>query len=470
MGDITPLFCNYTDPKSTLVTLLADCGIVNQNDAPEIACDCCTACCNDVTGCENDKGLAECQRDLNIFNSKYPGRCECIGSSYPVGGIVNSLLKGDLALVEDTDATEGVPMLPNNDADRGSYALSCHSTYLCKICGENENDPCVFRWDGYTFDGSGDSDLFVSYEYAPGSIYEGTVVTIVHHSGGCDVSIDGMVCSHCIPLVCDDLYDTIRVSCGNLPLKPSFNGCSFDLQRDFLSAGALQVLHESYNYDPSRHSSDTCENVNHPAHCNRIVPFAEDSDGVSTSCDCDDSGLELTCLYDECTFCLESNHVDDNKDPHPLCFHYRKSRFFDEGNLLFNDSFKFDFFVLSNDRHKEGAREIETILSFTHSASDGSCNVTIDGEECTSCNNMTTCPENENFVNSSYSWNYLINCENVLGEDAIYHDECIPEPERKAAVGGGGDILRVLSLIKNDFPECIRYANGTIDISLFDLS
>jgi hypothetical protein len=46
-GDVDGVFCPQGNTSSALGDFSADCGLPN----PEVACSCCTICCNDQTGC-----------------------------------------------------------------------------------------------------------------------------------------------------------------------------------------------------------------------------------------------------------------------------------------------------------------------------------------------------------------------------------------------------------------------------------
>ena len=427
--------------------LVADCGSNNKDAEPEISCDCCSICCDDLTGCkEEDIGNQTCEAEAESYNSLAAGVeiCECREAGNETGGIIHSVLSGS-AFPSDKD--EDI-----RDGNTGGTVVSCHNTFMCNICGKDDDQDCVSQWDGYTFDEQGiRNSYFERYAYVPGSLYEGRVVALVFDVEGCHVSVDGIICNHCLEITCPDRYNTIQVACDNIPDTPSFDGCHDTSQS---TSSVLQVFQESYKYD-ARHFAPTCKHPNHKSFCNLASEQTETyCDGVD--CYCDESGLIGTCVQKDCKFCLEidsylpssnnANDVDDEQNQ--VCFSILEKSIYEEGNIIYYERAELHFYILDNEVIPTSSPQL---IIFSHQLTDGSCAVSIDGETCTSCitttttspqtasGNITTATTGDDpsvfFDNSTansssathhvfpttLATNLVVNCENILGKGAVYY-------------------------------------------------
>ena len=489
VGDINPIFCNETLLFLTFLEVTADCGSgLSEDDASasELDCDCCERCCNDDTGCPHETGKMACAMRADVSSE-----CEC----FPIASADEILLRDKVGHVRRLSAEDG------EDADdEGAYAAACDVTRHCQICGIGDNDSnvdrlgCVLHTYGEIFNANGATNDWKRYEYLPGSLYEGNVVTIQKNNARrpeCQVAINGRVCPVCTMVSCFDgtqawnvLCDNILVEdiAGNVEEGANFHGCESPTTQEDLADlfGVLQVLHYSYNIDVSRHTMYNCKNVHYPGLCDTYRGWFTE-DGIY-DCDCNESGFDLPCRLKNCLFCLDLLTEEQEEE---TCFIYGEKRLFKEG-YNFDVAQVYEYYVYSSvsetnnedtppsvisanaDSSSSGNNTIYgiTLVSYTHMDSDGTCMVSVDGQLCASCNKNVSCGtatlDGTDSSRSGVLGDALyVNCENVLSEGAIY-DECNPPSgEINGATSATNRALQVLATVKfrstDDFPTCIPY-------------
>ena len=389
-GDLNALVCDTTTglkyTQAAGFNVKADCAGVN----PELDCSCCNECCDDLTGCPSDTVEGICEYYASSSNNIYPGvsRCECVSASS-----------------RQNDAGNDAPF---DDNGTGSYEMKCNMTPWCRYCSDDSD--CAIQTNGYVYDEFGEQiSEWRRFEYLPGSNYEGRVVTLTFDkTNTCKVYVDGNVCNDCSVVLCFDAFQTLQVDCENISGGASFSSCSTTL--DSLNRfGVLQVLHQNFEYDYSWTDGNICK-VNHEGFCEVLGAAIENhsfrDDGYV--CECNESGLALSCLQEECIYCLDGVEGED-------CFFVGLRFFFQEGSFV-SLGYVLDYIFLTSE-------DTINTLVFYSILDDGTCSISAGNDECTSCNNVV-CPGDDAFASPKLQFD----CENVFGEGAKY-DPCTVDVE-----------------------------------------
>ena len=455
-GDLNPLLCNETTRiNDSFLLTSADCG----GDNPEVSCNCCRECCNDITGCPYDTGLTACEREVKTFEVL---NCEC-------------------SLVNDEE------LVDNNEGGNGgdAYRATCTGVQFCQYCDE-DSEECALRSSGWYYDGVGtlESD-WTRYEYITGS-HKGRSVTLKGSAdqSTCEVIVDDIYpCRYCRRIFCTDGYETIEVACENVPDGGFYSGCKTNAETD--TFGVIQALHPQYELE-------YCQ-IYHPGYCSFLKDYLENNPDVfneeyETSCQCNEPGLEVACQHDGCLFChrnsnsttSSSTNVTDydssimSSHEEDYCYLFGITFIIQEGTdkivglvqnyLLFPSPIFPDASVTTTTTTTTNATtnmtssmgnvtDVEAtttpildnettpvLLTYKSDRVDNTCIVEVNGVVCTTCN-FTTCEHDG-------SNKVMVDCENtILGIGAKY-DRCKNET--------GPGLLGPFTQ-GDEFPPCTPY-------------
>lgn len=276
-----------------------------------------------------------------------------------------------------------------------SATLSCIES-SCQYCN-HATSVCAGMSYGRVYfedsDGGLASTYFEGYEYEEGRndtlSYEETI-------DGCVFNVNGQECNSCAAVTCDSIlgqFDGIEIDCENIEQGASYSDC--DAPAVF-AVGLFQVF--------SNLEFETClEEYDPEIVCSQEKERQELSGraaGRSTECECSTNALTngrlLTCSHSDCQYCNFDGSVCATNT-----FGISIGRF---GQI----SAEFDGF-----QYIEGGRsELVVVEDF-----DTGCKVTVDGEECSSCE-LVTCVDEE--IDYMYGGENVyagkeVKCENVEG-------------------------------------------------------
>jgi hypothetical protein len=226
----------------------------------------------------------------------------------------------------------------------------------------------------------------------------------------CIVSIGGKECTSCDIIDCGGSFPGLDVECDNVEDGGSFNQC----QLTEVESGALEF------FSPSEFSLCVVPKI--PLEfCEQQLEFAEirgSDDGTSCSCEGNENGALLSCADTKCLFCNENDSV---------C----------KLDVAYGGEIgKYGFFVSSFDTTDFVVGRSERLV--IEQSLPYSCRVTIDGQECQSCERVV-CPGL--FVELD------IECGNVLAGAAY-----------AGCSDSGSNIFE--SLTSGSFDVCVAY-DGT---------
>ncbi|CAB9531457.1 LRR receptor-like serine threonine-protein kinase [Seminavis robusta] len=195
-GSLDPIFCNRSEPPPAM--LEADCTVSPLTGQAELECSCCTTCCDDET--------EECQMDLE-------SQCEAKAGQFEL---------------EWND--------PTCSCTRGGTDLAC-SGRQCESC-LNDGSICAypkrFGFSSPELNGTiNDENLEELYrfwhcemQYVKG---RNELVSFQYDSSPeeetCIVSVDGVECNSCNPMVCSSGLETWRIDCTNIEQSSFFYPC-----------------------------------------------------------------------------------------------------------------------------------------------------------------------------------------------------------------------------------------------------
>ena len=452
-GTLDPLVCNVSNVRADCgVAMLPDhedsYGIVSntttssisgynnsteQVSLPEITCNCCSECCDDITGCPYDTGYKACERDREAFTPEF---CTCMSEidyPYPTFDYLdpcNNRYDDDEYDYDDVDYTS---------SGYSKTVLACNVPHL-KYCSSDKED-CTFRYYGRIYsdlDSTWIGEQKHYYYYDTSSKYYGMYVDYSENyvSSRCAVFVNGVPCDFCDFLTCQDGHSTITVQCsGTSPgidddydggvavPASSYHGC-LDNEGD-PNIGILQVLlpvYDSGNYL-----------IYNPGYCAFAVEFFGSTG--RHKCTCDESGLNLRCLRHTCKYCYSQNSdnvtsTEDNNNNEYDCFATTEIYNFQEDQReTVSDGYEYQYLpstmqplqnVTTTNVSTTSAVIGSTINAATTTSSSpppkvtflrdyvtGTCTVHINEERCESCE-LTICE------NGDGSSKYQINCENII--------------------------------------------------------
>jgi hypothetical protein len=310
--------------------------------------------------------------------------------------------------------------------DTGDSAiLSCIES-SCQYCNQATSVCAGISYGRIYFedsDGGLASTYFEGYEYEEG---RNDTLSYEETSDGCVFVVNGQECNSCAAVTCESTlgqFEGIEIDCENIEEGASYSDCGAPVVYE---VGLFQVF--------SSLEFETCLEENDPESvCSQEMERHELSGleaGRRTVCECSTDALTngrlLTCSHPDCQYCNFDASVCTTKT-----FGVSIGRF---GQI----SAEFDGFQYIEGGHSE--------LVVVENFGTG-CKVTVDGEECSSCELVTCVNEEIDYIygGENVYAGKAIQCENV--KDGVSFSQC----DRVVIESG---VFQVAS--QSEFDTCIQ--------------
>lgn len=335
-----------------------------------------------------------------------------------------------IAILEEEDGQDLGVSCQCEDTEDGVILTCIESS--CQYCN-HETSVCAGMSYGRVYfedsDGGLASTYFEGYEYQEG---RNDTLSYEETSDGCAFMVNGQACNSCAAVTAVTCNSTlegqfygIEIDCENIEQGASYSDC-----------GAPAVFADGLFEIFSHLGSNTClgEEKDPEIVCLQEAERQEllgREAGRTTECECSTNALEygrlLTCSHNDCQYCNFDGSV---------CATNTFGANIDRFGQIYAE---FDAF-----QYIEGGRsELVVVEDF---GNDG-CRVTVDGEECSSCELVTCVNEEIDYIygGENVYAGKEIQCENV--EDGTSFNEC----DRVSIKSG---VFQVAS--QSEFDTCIN--------------
>ena len=259
------------------------------------------------------------------------------------------------------DREQGTQCSCSENAEISGQTLTCsHSD--CLYCNYDASVCAINAFGSQIGDFGRVVSTFQGYKYVEGGRSE--EVLYKGFKGGCNVAVDGTVCTSCEKITCDGGNFNvdgpgIQVSCDNVPGAASFNNCD-DV---FVDTGVFEVFsHLEFNSCiKARSSEEVCLEAKESI----------EADRNDVTCECKENehgGHTKHCVESGCLYCNSERTV---------CGH---QTFGKKYNRLGDDIGGYNGF-----QYLEGRSEHVMMEPVMVPGDERDCLVSVNGEECTSC-------------------------------------------------------------------------------------